>query len=181
LISTVVREASAPLGQSFSTLVMPDSASSLHATMGTLDIQMSIMTGTVSQPISLTVRSADSASLPNGFAALGVPFMVEAYDLSGTALAALSFDVPIATTISYAAEVGGLEGSAGGITLQYYDEPTQTWLMLPTVVDIKKSTLQSAIGQTGVHAVLLATPTHLDDKDEPILDRSLYLPLINIK
>ncbi|MEZ4659575.1 MAG: hypothetical protein R2911_18610 [Caldilineaceae bacterium] len=179
MISTVVRAESAPTGQSYSTLVMPDSAGSLRATMGTLDIQMSIMTGTVSQPISLTVRSADAITAPNGFKTLGVPFAVQAHDLGGAPLDGFSFNIPIETAISYAAAVGGLEGGAADVSLQSFNAATGAWGMLPAEVDIKNSTLKSAVGQSRHLRGFAGIPTDLDDSNEPRFDRWIFLPLID--
>ncbi|MEZ4711369.1 MAG: trypsin-like serine protease [Caldilineaceae bacterium] len=181
VISTVVQAEGAPTGQSYSTLVMPDSASTLRAAMGTLDIQMSIMTATVSQPISLTVRAADAVTTPNGFETLGIPFAVEVHDMGGATLDGFGFNIPIDTTISYAGEVAGLEGGAAGVTLQSYDTATGAWTPLAAEVDIKSSLLKSAINAAGIYAVLLASPTDLGENNEPVFEQRIFLPLIDIE
>lgn len=181
VISTVVRTDTAPPEAAYEIQLLPDSASSLHAQLGALDIQLEMITGTVSQPISLTLRTTDAPPAPNGFDIVAAPFAIEAFNVAdGTPLADFSFDRAIEATVAYNAEIGGMEGAAN-VTLQYYDEVLADWMLLPAAVDIKTNTLTASLSHSGIYAVMRASPTALNEQGEPLLDQRVFLPLIDLE
>ena len=140
----------------------------MEATLDQLRLTFALPAGAVNEPLRVTIKVADSPPATSGFQVLNQIFTINAVTQGGTSVT--QFAQPFTLTIHYTdAAVQGLDENQ--LTLHYWHEAQQTWIAIPTTVDVDNNVLMAMLDHLTTFAVLQ------EGADNPVLNR-LYLPLI---
>lgn len=132
-------------------VIGPTAESTVTTDLKALQATLTFPPGAVAQPVLVVVAPVATPPATGGFQVLGQVFTIDATATNGNPVT--HFAQPFTLVITYSdAEVRGIDEQS--LTLHYWHEGQQSWIVIPTTVDAANNRLTATLDHLTTFAVL---------------------------